>query len=58
MTLDTAIRHDIAARSRLPEPHQPDRDDYLLALIARLPPACRHTAEALIERMASDERAA
>lgn len=59
MQLETAIRHDIAARARLPEPALTDRHaDYLASLIARLPPACRQTAETLIERLAAGERAA
>lgn len=58
MTLDHAIQYDIRARARLPEPVAPDRHDYLLTLIERLPPACRNTAEELLERLAAGERAA
>ena len=58
MTLDTAIRHDIRARSRLPaEQTLRDRSaEYLASLIASLPHSCRFAAEELIERLAAEER--
>ena len=57
MTLDTAIRHDIRARSRLPGQTLRDRSAaYLASLIASLPHSCRFAAEELIERLASEER--
>lgn len=59
MPFETAIAHDIRARARLPEPGLSDRrSDYLLSLIDSLPPACRHAAETLIERLAAEGRAA